>query len=260
MALEKYFMLPISAIKVVKQLARMERLRRTIDKKRLTSTPAEVRQFIGEKNFECMKKIVKDFDLHITVIDREKIPENLGCVFISNHQGYLDVVAILYALGKKQSGFIAKSEIEKVPYVGNWVKSVGGYFIERGNPRSSLRVFKESRQRIDSGDSILIFPEGTRSQGPDLGEFKPGSFKLATGGDRKAPIVPVVLDGTYRWYEKQGYLKTGSEHPVTVRFLDPIWLDKMDRSTIKTLPQFIESKVRDALSIIQSESDILTNQ
>ena len=246
-------MLPLNALKFFKQLVSMEKYRKSIDELRKTATPAEVRHYIGTQNSPLIKQIIADFNLNIEVIGRDNVPEDDGCVFISNHQGYLDVVAILYALEDKQAGFIAKSEMRKVPYVGKWIESVGGFFIERGNPRSSLMVFKECWKKLKSGDSIVIFPEGTRSKGPNLGEYKRAAFKLATGGHTGAAIVPVVVDGTYLYYEKPGYLKTNVGVPITVEFLDPIYVDDLKKEEIKALPEHVIDITRQALIAIQDK-------
>ena len=176
MKLSKIFMQPFSDIRVFNQLASMEKYRKSIDELRKTATPSELREYIGKHNNALIKQIVNKFNLNINVIGRDKVPENKGCVFISNHQGYLDIVAILYALEDKQAGFIAKSEIRKVPFLGKWIESVGGFFIERGNPRSSLGIFKECWKKLKLGDSMVIFPEGTRSKGPLMGEYKQAAF------------------------------------------------------------------------------------
>lgn len=255
MSISKYFMLTLNTFSVIKQLARMEKVRKNIDKLRKTANPAEVRSYIGKHNSRLMKQVAEDFKLNIKVIGRNKIPENEGCVFISNHQGYLDVVAILYALGNKQSGFLGKSELRKVPFVGKWIESVGGYFVERGNARSSLKVFKESWKHLKDGDSMVVFPEGTRSRGPRLNKYKAGAFKLATGGNTGAPLVPIVVDGAYHWFEEQGYLRTGDDVVVTVQFLDPIYVDNLSREEVKQLPNTIQEMTQTALTRIQNAQD-----
>lgn len=256
MKISAIFMRPLNAVSFFKQLVSMEKYRKSIDELRKTATPAELRDYIGSHNGPLIKKIVADFKLNIDVVGRDNVPEDQGCVFISNHQGYLDVVAILYALEDKQSGFIAKAEIRKVPYVGKWIESVGGFFIERGNPRSSLRVFKECWKKLKSGDSIVIFPEGTRSKGPLMGEYKRAAFKLATGGHTGAPIVPIVVDGTYLYFENQGYLKTNVEAPITVKFLEPIYVDSLSKDQIKDLPEQVVNISRQALKKIQDKKSL----
>lgn len=256
MKISAIFIRPLNAIKVFKQLVSMEKYRKSIDELRDTATPEELREYVGTHNKPLIKQIVSDFKLDINVIGRNNIPEDEGCVFISNHQGYLDVVAILYALEDKQAGFIAKAEMRKVPYVGKWIESIGGFFIERGNPRSSLRVFKECWKKLKSGDSIVIFPEGTRSKGPLMGEYKIAAFKLATGGHTGAPIVPIVIDGTYLYYENQGYLKTNVGVPITVEFLEPIYVDELSKDEIKDLPEHVINISRHALRKIQNEKSL----
>ena len=256
MKISAIFMRPINAIRIFKQLGSMEKYRKSIDELRGTATPEELREYIGTHNKPLIKQIVSDFKLDIDVIGRNNIPEDKGCVFISNHQGYLDVVAILYALEDKQTGFIAKAEMRNVPYVGKWIESVGGFFIERGNPRSSLSAFKECWKKLKLGDSIVIFPEGTRSKGPLMGDYKRAAFKLATGGHTGAPIVPIVIDGTYLYYENQGYLKTNIGVPITVEFLEPIYTDALTKDEIKALPEHIIGISQQALTAIQEKKSL----
>ena len=256
MKISAIFMRPLNAIMFFKQLVSMEKYRKSIDELRNTATPAELREYIGTHNSPLIKQIVSDFNLDIDVIGRNNIPNDKGCVFISNHQGYLDVVAILYALEDKQAGFIAKAEMRKVPCLGKWIESIGGFFIERGNPRSSLRVFKECWKRLKSGDSVVIFPEGTRSKGPLMGEYKRAAFKLATSGHTGAPIVPIVIDGTYLYFENQGYLKTNVGVPITVEFLEPIYVDDLSKDEIKDLPEYVVNLSRQELMKIQDNKSL----
>ena len=67
-----------------------------------------------------------------------------------------------------------------VSYFGKWIKAIGGYFIQRKNPKDALRSLSKGAEHLKSGYNLAIFPEGTRSKGPEMSPFKAGSFKLAT--------------------------------------------------------------------------------
>ena len=75
-------------------------------------------------------------------------------------------------------------------------------FLDRGNPRAAVKAVGEVKDLLDKGFNMAIFPEGTRSQGHEMGEFKPGAFKFAEKG--KVPVLPMTLDGSYKLFEEKG--------------------------------------------------------
>jgi len=153
---------------------------------------------------------------HTTVKGRENIPKKGGVCFVSNHNGFFDIVLVLAHCGRP-FGFIAKRELLFVPFLNAWISVLGGYFIDRGNVRQAIRTINKGVQRIKSGGSMIIFPEGHRSKGKGLLPFHPGSLKLATQAG--AIIVPVAIEGSYDVFEKNyRVIKT----PTKIAFLTPI--------------------------------------
>lgn len=127
----------------------------------------------------------------------ENIPEG-PIVIISNHQGFFDIPVLFAAIHKPMS-FIAKIELAKIPIFGKWMDLVRCIFIDRSNPRQSLKAINSGVKLLKEGHSMVIFPEGTRSKGPNMAEFKKGSLRLATKA--KVPILPVTINGTYKILE-----------------------------------------------------------
>jgi 1-acyl-sn-glycerol-3-phosphate acyltransferase len=72
-------------------------------------------------------------------------------------------------------------------------------FIKRSSPRESVAVINRAARQISEGHPMVVFPEGTRSKGPAMAPFRPGSLKLALRSG--ATIVPVTIDGSYMIYE-----------------------------------------------------------
>ena len=129
----------------------------------------------------------------ITVEGRENIPQG-PCVFAANHQGYFDIPLMLTQLDEPHP-LVAKKEIQKLPLIRSWMKELNCLFIDRENPRQAMECLKKAGELLEQGYSVVIFPEGTRSKGGPIGEFKAGTIRVATKA--KAPIVPVRIEGTY---------------------------------------------------------------
>jgi 1-acyl-sn-glycerol-3-phosphate acyltransferase len=94
-----------------------------------------------------------------------------------------------------QFRFIAKKQLGAIPLFG-WAMRAGRFiFIDRQNAVSARRSIEEAARRIKSGQSVVIFPEGTRTRDGKLGPFKKGGFHLAV--DSGVEIVPVAIRGSH---------------------------------------------------------------
>jgi 1-acyl-sn-glycerol-3-phosphate acyltransferase len=129
--------------------------------------------------------------IHVSGIGN--VPETGGVLFVSNHQSNFDI-PILLGHVPRDKGFIAKLELLKVPAFSRWMKYIGCIFIDRKNPRQSLKALSEAAERLKAGHSIVIFPEGTRSADGTIGPFKAGGLRLAIKAG--VPIVPVTISGS----------------------------------------------------------------
>ncbi len=153
----------------------------------------------------------------VNVYGGENIPPQGSKVcYVVNHQSMLDI-PVLIAYGHVWAGFIAKKELRSVPILNFWIQSMHCVYIDRTSPRSAIDAIFKGVDHIRKGIPMVIFPEGTRSRTGRLGEFKPGSLKLATRS--KALIVPITIDGTR--FALEG--KRGIGFPrVTLTIAEPI--------------------------------------
>ena len=115
----------------------------------------------------------------VNVIGLENLPKDQTVLFISNHQSNFDIPLLLSSINISK-GFIAKKELEKWPFISTWMKYINCIFMDRDNLRKSAESIVEGINLLKSGYSMVVFPEGTRSKGKPVDEFKGGSFKLAT--------------------------------------------------------------------------------
>jgi 1-acyl-sn-glycerol-3-phosphate acyltransferase len=153
----------------------------------------------------------------VSIIGREKIKASQPYVLISNHQSYLDIL-VLYGLFKHFK-WVSKKEIFNIPIVG-WNMSLNKYVaINRSNKFSSVKMMNDCEAHLRRGSSIIIFPEGTRSNDGEMHAFKEGAFKLALNS--KVPIMPIIVNGTLHGFPRNGFV---FDHKcrVVIKVLDPI--------------------------------------
>lgn len=187
------------------------------------------------------QKLIKLSDSTVNVHGLENIPKG-PVLFVSNHQSNMDI-AIICGFIDKPKGFIAKKELKKLPLINKWITLAGSIYLDRENPRKSMEGILEGIKTLKNGHSLVVFPEGTRSRGDKMGEFKSGSFKLATKS--KVPIVPLTIDGTYRVMEANKILIKPSNINFYVH--KPIYTDKLSKEEITKLPETVEHIIRSKL-------------
>lgn len=134
----------------------------------------------------------------VEVSGLENLPVDGGVLFVANHQGAFDIPLLIgYIPGLK--GFVSKKENSRLPIVGIWMKLLHCIFLDRRDLRQSAQAIARGVSDLQTGRSLIVFPEGTRSKSGMMKRFKDGSFKLATRSG--AAIVPLTIDGSYRLLE-----------------------------------------------------------
>ncbi len=202
----------------------------------------EFDKFSYETTTKWAENRLKDCAGEIIVHNSERIPKDKNVLFVSNHQSNFDIL-IFMAKIKKDTGFVAKIELGKVPFLNQWMKNIHCIFMDRDDLKQSMQTILDGIALLKKGKSLVVFPEGTRSRGDKMGEFKAGSFKLALKS--KVPIVPVSLNGSYKLME--GNKNRIRAAKVDVYIHEPIYTDKLSKEEIsrlhETVRNIIASKV-----------------
>src|SRR5215212_10362808 len=137
-------------------------------------------------------------------------------IFASNHVSWFNVPALAKILPRYK--FVAKAELFKVPIFGGGMRAAGMIEIQRENRKAAFGAYEVAAERIKAGNSVVVFPEGTRGYDYHLRPFKKGPFVLAIAAG--VPIVPIILHGSLEVMPK-GSLWA---HPGTidVHLLEPV--------------------------------------
>lgn len=200
-----------------------------------------------------VKKINKKaLKAEFIITGEEYLKEVPGQVlFVSNHVSNADPLCFL-AFADRPISFLGKKQILKMPFIGTMLKSIDGAFIDREDLRSEIKVFKEIQNILTEEKelSYVVFPEGTRSKGPDftMAEFKGGTFKIATR--LSLPIIPVatwlterILDQHYHYHK----------YPVQVEYCKPIMPEEYEKMTTGQIAAIAQKRILDALERLKSK-------
>lgn len=185
-----------------------------------------------EKRFPFYRRLMAELSVAALKLGRvsvsasglELLPEG-GCMLAQNHLSGFDPV-VLYALLKGLPlGFVSKKENLRLPVAGRLMAGAGVLSLDRDDARQGAVVIANAARRIQSGDLMCIYPEGTRSKTGALGPFHNGCFKAALKAH--APLAVVTVHGTENI--KTNFLRRRTDVTVTVKHVFPEEeLEKMD--------------------------------
>lgn len=187
------------------------------------------------------------WDVHVT--GREKIQGGETYVLVSNHLSLLDILVIFRLF--RHFKWVSKIENFRVPVIG-WNMYLNGYIpLRRGDRKSIQDMLSRCNETLDSGNSIMMFPEGTRSDDGALRPFKPGAFELAL--DNGVGIVPIVIRGTADALPKAGFVLRG-RYPISIEVLDPLPYASFATLSVDELTRHVHALYLDALDHPARES------
>jgi 1-acyl-sn-glycerol-3-phosphate acyltransferase len=159
-------------------------------------------------------------------------------VYMSNHRSNFDIPVLLGCL-PIQFRWLAKAELFKIPIFGRAMSGAGYVKIDRSNRVSAFKSINQVAAKMKNGVSVMIFPEGTRSEDGDVKPFKKGGFVMAV--DTGAPIVPVILRGTRSIMAKGSWRINPGD--VTLSIEKPIDTTGYTRDTKEDLIKIVRSVI-----------------
>jgi 1-acyl-sn-glycerol-3-phosphate acyltransferase len=151
-------------------------------------------------------------------------------------------IPVLQAYLPVQFRWLAKAELFKIPIFGYAMKRAGYISINRFDRKSAIQSLNKAAEIIRNGTSVIIFPEGTRSQNQNIQSFKKGGFVLAV--DSGVPIIPVIIHGTWTIMQKKQILVRPGN--VVLEIKKPINTSDYTRETKDDLMEKVRNIVMDS--------------
>lgn len=181
----------------------------------------------------------------VTVIGEENVPKDTPVLYIGNHRSYFDIL-LTYVRCPLRTGYIAKKEMERYPLLSNWMRYLHCLFLDRTDIKQGLKTILEAIEKIKSGISICIFPEGTRNTNEDeldMLPFHDGSFKIATKSG--CPIIPIAMNNTAEIFEAH-FPRIKPCH-VILEYCKPIYPNELDKEDKKHLGSYTQNVIHETL-------------
>lgn len=176
--------------------------------------------------------------IKLEVNGRENLPKSNQVAFVSNHQSYLDIPVLLAAI-PKFIGFVAKTELNKMPVINIWMRALKCALVDRKNPAEAIEKIQSRIKLVEKGYPVVIFPEGTRSQNGSLGRFKTAGLRLFYESD--LILVPVTIDGSYKIFENSNTIKKGK---ITVTIHPAIYNKKEVAEDYQKMTRYCKRQIQ----------------
>jgi 1-acyl-sn-glycerol-3-phosphate acyltransferase len=188
--------------------------------------------------------------IKLDVYGRDNLPQNETVVYMANHQSDLDW-PIIFRTIPGQYLFLAKKELFSLPIFGTYMKIQQYIPIERTKIRKSLKTYQKIISLIKAGNSIVIYPEGTRSYTEELQRFKLFSFSFLR--EAKVRVVPVAIDGSIHIQKKGSRLINPGK--VNVNILPPVSFDDLYDLENKEFCIAAANRVREVLLLALGQNE-----
>ena len=175
---------------------------------------------------------------NVQIRGKEHLPGDAPHVIVVNHQSFVDIL-VLFRL-RLHYKWVSKVENFRAPLVG-WNMTLNRYIpIARGTMKGNLQMMRACEDALRAGNSLMMFPEGTRSPDGTMRPFKDGAFELALR--TQSPILPIVIQGTALALPKGGLLLDESKR-MRLTILPPIPYSSFSGLTAREVNRMVWEKM-----------------
>lgn len=190
----------------------------------------------------CARAVVRLAGCRVQVKHLERVPRTAPVMFVSNHLSVADA-AVLLAVLPFDFRFVANHIYAAYPILGAAIRAASAHIVNRESWRSRADSADTMLDELRAGRSMLVFPEGTTSDGGGLLPFRSGAFRAAARSGRA--VVPIVLRGTRGLVPPDSYRLANVQ--VVAEFLAPIPPAGATRESIAALKNTAFAAIHDRL-------------
>ena len=172
-------------------------------------------------------------------VHSERVPKEGKIVVIANHQSFLDPPLIGIGTGRP-CHYMARDTLFKGLF-GWHIRHLNAYPVSQ--TKNPIQGIKETLKRLKQEQAVLIFPEGTRSEDGNLGEFQKGIIAVARKS--KAPILPCVIQGAYDAWPR--HAKLPHPHKITVTYGNVLSTEEIQAMSEEDLLVHLKNQIAEML-------------
>lgn len=165
------------------------------------------------------KLIIRILLLPVKVEGREHLEAGQSYVFVANHQGAFDIF-LIYGFLERNFKWMMKRQIGEIPFVGRACKAAHHIIIDKRGASVIRKSMEQAGRTLQSGMSLVVFPEGARTWDGAMQPFRRGAFMLA---DRlRLPVVPLTINGPFVVMPRKNDFHFAVWHPLSLTIHAPI--------------------------------------
>lgn len=202
-------------------------------------------QYTEFQRYSIAKKIVKivrkNGKIKTEVFGAENLPEDVGYVMYSNHQGKYDALGIISA-HEKPCTFLIDAKRSRLPLANEFTLLLEASRLDKSNLRSQARTIRKIIEQVANGRRYIVFPEGGyEDNGNHTRDFLPGAFRCSLKS--KTPIIPVAIIDSYKVFG------INSLKPVKtqVHFLKPLYYEEYRSMNTVQVSKLVRSRIDEAI-------------
>jgi 1-acyl-sn-glycerol-3-phosphate acyltransferase len=163
----------------------------------------------------------------VRVFGQLNVPRRGGVLIVSNHQSYLDPVLLAFGLERSVS-FMARRTLFRNPVFGRLIAALNAFPVTLGG--LDIAAMREAVQRLQNGDCLVVFPEGTRTSDGRIAPLRPGILAIAERAN--IAIVPAVIEGAFEAWPRGSAPRTGEISVLYGRAIGPEEHSRLSRAEL----------------------------
>ena len=189
------------------------------------------------------KSIVYMSLLPVSVKGLEKLDPRQQYIYVGNHTSYYDVFLL--------SGFLSfprrwmmKRSLERIPFFGSGCRHAGFVYVDKDSMSAVKATYHRALSALKEGVSMIIFPEGRRSDDGRIAKFSRTPFTLAL--EMQIPVVPITINGAYDVLPRTRHFL--ERHSLELIIHDPVFPDNHSNNDVRSMSQLVYDSINSGLN------------